>query len=273
MTNSDIRVAIVGAGGRMGRELIKAISNQDGIVLGALLEKKGSSVIGINAGELVGILHLNIIIRDDLINVLDKFDILIDFTCPESTKHYLSICKKYAKAMIIGTTGFNKTEQKIIEKASKIIPIVLEVNFSVGINLLLKLIEKAAKVMGEYSDIEIIEAHHRHKLDAPSGTALAMSDVISKSICRNLKNHIIYNQKDIVGERKNNSIGFSIIRAGDIVGEHTVIFADIGERIEMTHKASNRITFANGVIKACLWLKGKNCGLYSMKDVLNLENI
>ncbi|HGJ5856298.1 4-hydroxy-tetrahydrodipicolinate reductase [Arsenophonus nasoniae] len=273
MTNSDIRVAIVGAGGRMGRELIKAVSQQDGVTLGAVLERKGSSIVGTDAGELVGIGRLNVIVSDDLINVLDKFDILIDFTRPEGTQYYLSVCKKYAKAMIIGTTGFNETERKSIDETAKTIPIVLAANFSVGVNLVLKLLEKAAKVMGEYSDIEIIEAHHRHKVDAPSGTALAMGDVIAKTIGRDLKNCAVYSRQGITGERENNSIGFATIRAGDIVGEHTAIFADIGERIEITHKATSRMTFANGAVKACLWLKGKNSGLYSMKDVLDLENI
>ncbi|MFP3019369.1 MAG: 4-hydroxy-tetrahydrodipicolinate reductase [Arsenophonus sp.] len=273
MTNLNVRVAIVGAGGRMGRELIKAVSERNDIILGAVLERKGSSIVGIDAGELVGIGFLNIIICDDLINVLDKFDILIDFTRPKGTQYYLSVCKKYSKAMIIGTTGFNQIEQKSIEEAAKTIPIVLSENFSVGINLVLKLLEKTAKVIGKYSDIEIIEAHHRYKIDAPSGTALAMGDIIAKSIGCDLRNHAIYDRKGIIGERKNNSIGFATIRAGDIVGEHTAIFVDIGERIEITHKASSRITFANGALKACLWLNGKICGLYSMKDVLNLDNI
>lgn len=251
MTNSDIRVAIVGAGGRMGRELIKAVSQQDGVTLGAVLERKGSSIVGTDAGELVGIGRLNVIVSDDLINVLDKFDILIDFTRPEGTQYYLSVCKKYAKAMIIGTTGFNETERKSIDETAKTIPIVLAANFSVGVNLVLKLLEKAAKVMGEYSDIEIIEAHHRHKVDAPSGTALAMGDVIAKTIGRDLKNCAVYSRQGITGERENNSIGFATIRAGDIVGEHTAIFADIGERIEITHKATSRMTFANGAVKSC----------------------
>ncbi|MGP1946035.1 MAG: 4-hydroxy-tetrahydrodipicolinate reductase [Arsenophonus sp. ER-QC15-MAG3] len=275
MINSDIRVAIVGAGGRMGRELIKVFSRHNSVILGAVLEKNGSDIIGIDAGELVGIGRLNITICDDLINVLDKFDILIDFTSPKGTIHHLSICKKYEKAMIIGTTGFNENEQKLIKKASEILPIVLSVNFSVGVNLLFKLLEKTAKVIGEYSDIEIIEAHHKHKIDSPSGTALEMADVISKSISSNcnFKNYKVFDSKCITYKKENKKIGFSVIRAGYILGEHTAIFINIGDRIEITHKTLSRITFANGVVKACLWLKGKNHGLYSMKDVLNLKNL
>lgn len=271
MTKSKVRVAIAGAGGRMGRELIKVVSQQNSIILGAVLEKKSSSIVGTDAGELVGIDRLNIAISDNLISVLDKFDILIDFTSPKGTQDYLSVCKNNTKAMIIGTTGFNETEQQLIKEAAKKIPIVLAANFSVGINLTLKLLEIITKVMGEYSDIEIIEAHHRHKIDSPSGTALAMGNVIAKSIGRDLKNCAIYDRKGISGRRKNNSIGFSTIRAGDIIGEHTAIFVNASERIEITHKALTRMTFAKGAAKACLWLKGKSSGLYSMKDVLNLE--
>ncbi|BGI50934.1 MAG: 4-hydroxy-tetrahydrodipicolinate reductase [Arsenophonus endosymbiont of Ceratovacuna japonica] len=270
MSKSDIRVAIVGSSGRMGRELIKAVSQQKGIILGAALKQKGSSIIGTDAGKLVGIGNLNVIINDDIINVLDKFDILIDFTHPKCTEYYLSICKKNNKAIIIGTTGFSKTIQQKINKAAKKIPIVLSSNFSIGVNLVLKLLEKTAKVIGLCSDIQIIEAHHRYKVDSPSGTALAMKNIISKSIKYNLKKYKSCNKKNISYNMENNNIGLTTIRAGDILGEHTVIFADIGERIEIIHKTSSRIIFAKGAIKACLWLKGKKNGLYSMEDVLNI---
>ncbi|MDT9587667.1 MAG: 4-hydroxy-tetrahydrodipicolinate reductase [Candidatus Arsenophonus melophagi] len=273
MTNSNIRVAIVGADGCMGRKLIKAVSKTNGITLGGALVKKGSSIVGINAGTLIGMSSLNIIISDDLISILDKFDILIDFTRPEGTKYYLSVCKKYGKAMIIGTTGFSEIEKQSIKEAAKIIPIVLAANFSIGINLIFRLLEKAATVIGKYSDIEIIEAHHRYKVDAPSGTALAMGEIIAKAIGSNLKYCAVYDRQGFTGKRKKNSIGFATTRAGDIIGEHTAIFANIGERIEITHKASSRMIFANGAIKACFWLKDKNNGLYSMQDVLNLKSI
>ncbi|MFP3014298.1 MAG: 4-hydroxy-tetrahydrodipicolinate reductase [Arsenophonus sp.] len=271
MINSDIRVAIAGASGRMGRELIKAISEQNGIILGAALGKKGSKIVGVDAGKLVGIDCLNVIICDDIINALDKFDILIDFTRPEGTRYYLSVCKEYRKAMIIGTTGFNEAELKLINEAAKTIPIVLSTNFSAGVNLVLKLLEKVSEVIGKYSDIEIIESHHRYKIDSPSGTALKMANIISKSIRYDLKNNKIYDLKDISNKTENNRIKFSTIRAGDIIGNHTVIFDNIVEKIEITHKASSRMAFAKGAVKACLWLKGKHYGLYSMKDVLNLK--
>ncbi|PQQ29265.1 4-hydroxy-tetrahydrodipicolinate reductase [Photorhabdus luminescens] len=271
MADTDIRVAIVGAGGRMGRQLIQAIYQLDNVALGAALERSGSSLIGADAGELAGIGHTGVTVCDDLKSVVDNFDVLIDFTRPEGTLTHLEICRQNGKAIVIGTTGFDEAGKQTIKEASADIPIVFAANFSVGVNLVLKLLEKAAKVMGEYSDIEIIEAHHRHKVDAPSGTALAMGESIAHALGRDLKTCAVYAREGYTGERDPKSIGFATIRAGDIVGEHTAIFADIGERVEITHKASNRMTFANGAVKAALWLKGKNSGLFDMKDVLNLD--
>ncbi|MBD2802552.1 4-hydroxy-tetrahydrodipicolinate reductase [Xenorhabdus sp. M] len=273
MTHSDIRIAIVGASGRMGRCLIQSVQQLDGVTLGAALVRSGSSLVGTDAGELAGITKNGVIISDDLHQVIEKFDVLIDFTRPEGTLAYLEICRQYHKSMIIGTTGFDEAGKKAIEDASCEIPIVFAANFSVGVNLVLKLLEKAATVMGEYTDIEIIEAHHRHKVDAPSGTALAMGESIAHTLGRDLKTCAVYSREGHTGERDPKSIGFATIRAGDIVGEHTAIFADIGERVEISHKASSRMTFANGAVKASTWLKGKNNGLYDMKDVLNLDNI
>ncbi|WP_335338715.1 4-hydroxy-tetrahydrodipicolinate reductase [Candidatus Arsenophonus lipoptenae] len=268
MINTDIRVAISGAGGRMGRDLIKAISQHDRVVLGAALGRRDSEIIGIDAGELVGISRLNVKITDNLVNVLDKFDILIDFSGPENSKYCLSICEKYFKSIIIGTTGFNEVEQLFIKKASKIIPIILAANFSIGINLLLKLLEKYIKVIAEYSDIKIIEVHHRNKVDAPSGTSLMIRDVISNSIVSYLKNcsSNIY----INSNKQDDDINITTIRVNNIIGEHTIIFANNNEKIKITHKALNRNAFVNGVLKACLWLKWQKNGLYSMKDVLNI---
>ncbi|OKP01676.1 4-hydroxy-tetrahydrodipicolinate reductase [Xenorhabdus eapokensis] len=273
MADADIRVAIVGAGGRMGRHLIQAVQLLEGVTLGAALERSGSSLVGTDAGELAGIGKNGVIINDDLHQVIEHFDVLVDFTRPEGTLAYLSICRQYHKSMVIGTTGFDDAGKQAIAEASREISIVFAANFSVGVNLLLKLLEKAAAVMGEYTDIEIIEAHHRHKVDAPSGTALAMGESIAKTLGRDLKNCAVYAREGHTGERDPKSIGFATIRAGDIVGEHTAIFADIGERVEISHKASSRMTFANGAIKAAIWLTGKNRGLYDMKDVLNLDKI
>lgn len=273
MSNAGIRMAIAGAGGRMGRQLIQAVSQAEGVVLGAALQRKGSSLVGTDAGEMAGVGRLNVKVSDSLDDVVDDFDILIDFTRPEGTLAYLEFCQKHHKAIVIGTTGFDDAGKAEIEQAAKAIPVVFAANFSVGVNVVLKLLEKAAKVMGDYTDIEIVEAHHRHKVDAPSGTALAMGEAIAGALGRDLKECAVYAREGYTGERDPKSIGFATIRAGDIVGEHTVMFADIGERVEITHKASSRMTFANGAVKAAVWLSSQKNGLYDMKDVLGLENL
>ncbi len=260
MTETDIRVAIVGAGGRMGRHLIQAIQRLDGVTLGAALVRSGSSLVGTDAGELAGTGKNGVMINDDLHQVIERFDVLIDFTRPEGTLAYLAICQQHHKSMVIGTTGFDDIGKQAITEAAGEIPIVFAANFSVGVNLVLKLLEKTATIMGEYSDIEIVEAHHRHKVDAPSGTALAMGESIAHALGRDLQTHAVYAREGHTGERIPKSIGFATIRAGDIVGEHTAIFADIGERVEISHKASSRMTFANGAIKAALWLQTKRTG-------------
>ena len=257
----------------MGRQLIQAISQQQGTVLGAAFERTNSSLIGTDAGELAGIGHIGITVTDNLLEQRENFDVLIDFTRPEGTLLHLDFCVEHHKGMIIGTTGFDEQGKKAISDAAKSIPIVFAANFSVGVNLVLKLLEKAAKVMGSYSDIEIVEAHHRHKVDAPSGTALAMGESIADALGRDLKTCAVYERVGHTGERDPQSIGFATIRAGDIVGEHTAIFADIGERVEISHKASSRMTFANGAVKAAVWLSHQNTGLYNMKDVLSLEDL
>jgi len=203
--------------------------------------------------------------------VINDFDVLVDFTRPEGTLEYMAICREQGKAMVIGTTGFDEAGKAAIRAAAEDIPIVFAANFSVGVNLVLKLLEKAAKVMGEYADIEIVEAHHRHKVDAPSGTALAMGEAIADAMQWKLDEHAVYTREGHTGERQPQSIGFATVRAGDIVGEHTAMFADIGERVEITHKASSRMTFANGAVKSALWLKDKKSGLFDMRDVLDLS--
>ncbi|KGQ40541.1 4-hydroxy-tetrahydrodipicolinate reductase [Gallibacterium anatis] len=269
----SLRIAVVGAGGRMGRQLIQAISKADGVQLTAAFEREGSSLVGSDAGELAGIGHNGITVSDNLAQQADNFDLLIDFTRPEGTLAHLAFCSANNKKMVIGTTGFDEQGKQSIKQAAEKTGIVFASNYSVGVNLVFKLLEKAAKVMGDYCDIEIIEAHHRHKVDAPSGTALSMGEHIAKAMGKNLKDHAVYAREGITGERKQDQIGFATIRAGDVVGEHTVWFADEGERVEIAHKASSRMTFANGAVRAAKWLANHDKGLFDMTDVLDLNNL
>ncbi|MDP0113108.1 4-hydroxy-tetrahydrodipicolinate reductase [Glaesserella parasuis] len=268
-----LKIGVVGAGGRMGRQLIQAVNNAEGVELGAAFERKGSSLVGADAGELAGIGHLGVTVTDDLASQLNHFDLLIDFTRPEGTLEHIAFCVAHNKKMVIGTTGFDDAGKQAIKSASEEISIVFASNYSVGVNLVFKLLEKAAKVMGDYCDIEVIEAHHRHKVDAPSGTALSMGEHIAKTLGRDLKTHGVFAREGITGERKRDEIGFATIRAGDVVGEHSVWFADEGERIEIAHKASSRMTFANGAVRAAKWLQTKQNGLFDMIDVLDLNNL
>ncbi|QIM68362.1 4-hydroxy-tetrahydrodipicolinate reductase [Basfia succiniciproducens] len=268
-----LKLAIVGAGGRMGRQLIQAVQAAEGVELGAAFERKGSSLIGADAGELAGLGELGIKVAEDLTAEKDKFDIIIDFTRPEGSLEHIKFCVANNKKLILGTTGFDDAGKQAIGKAAEKTAIVFASNYSVGVNLVFKLLEKAAKVMGDYSDIEIIEAHHRHKVDAPSGTALSMGEHIAKTLGRDLKVNGVFSREGITGERKRTDIGFSTIRAADVVGEHTVWFADIGERVEISHKASSRMTFANGAVRAAKWLANKQIGLFDMTDVLDLNNL
>ncbi|MDF7667501.1 4-hydroxy-tetrahydrodipicolinate reductase [Orbaceae bacterium ESL0727] len=268
-----IKIAIAGAGGKMGRQLIQAVTQTEGVTLGAAFERTESSLIGCDAGELAGVAACGVKVTDDLAKASHQFDLLIDFTRPEGTLAHLAFCRAHKKMMVIGTTGFDDAGKQVIHEAAKEIGIVFAANFSVGVNLVLKLLEKAATIMGDYSDIEIIEAHHRHKVDAPSGTALAMGEAIADTLHRDLKKCAVYCREGYTGERPRDAIGFATIRAGDIVGEHTAIFADIGERVEISHKASSRMTFAKGAVRAALWLSQQPAGLYDMRDVLNLNHL
>lgn len=273
MHDAQVRVAIAGAGGRMGRQLIQATLQMDGVTLGAALEREGSSLLGADAGELAGAGKSGVTVQSSLEAVKDDFDVFIDFTRPEGTLTHLVFCRQHGKGMVIGTTGFDDTGKQAIQDAANEIAIVFAANFSVGVNVMLKLLEKAAKVMGDYTDIEIIEAHHRYKVDAPSGTALAMGEAIAQAMDKDLKDCAVYTRQGHTGERVPGTIGFATVRAGDIVGEHTAMFADIGERVEITHKASSRMTFANGAVRSAIWLKGKKDGLFDMRDVLDLNNL
>jgi 4-hydroxy-tetrahydrodipicolinate reductase len=265
------RIAVVGASGRMGLCLIRAAALTDKTALAVAVSRSGSDAIGKDAGELSGIGALGVNVVDNLATVVSQFDVLIDFTRPDASMDFIELCRQAGKKIVIGTTGYSETQKTLIHAAAKDVAIVLAPNMSVGVNLSLKLLEMTARVMGEYTDIEIIEAHHRHKVDAPSGTALRMGEVIANTLGRDLKHCAIYGREGNTGERDRKTIGFSTIRAGDIVGEHTVMFADEGERVEITHKATSRMTFANGAVRAAIWLKDKPNGLYDMQDVLGFS--
>lgn len=264
-------IAIAGAAGRMGRQLIEACIQANEVILAAALEHPQSNFIGSDAGELASIGKQKINIVTDLNTIISQFEVLIDFTTPEATLAHLAKCQAMAKRMVIGTTGFSAQQRQLIEQAAQKIAIVLAPNMSVGVNLTFKLLEIAAQVLGEEVDIEIIEAHHRHKVDAPSGTALRMGEIVAQTLGRNLAECAVYGRQGKTNERDRRTIGFETIRAGDIVGEHTVLFAGTGERVEITHKASSRMTFAKGAIRAAQWIMQKEIGLFDMQDVLGLR--
>ncbi|CAN7698050.1 4-hydroxy-tetrahydrodipicolinate reductase [Pseudomonas umsongensis] len=265
------RIAVMGAAGRMGKTLIEAVQQAPGAGLTAAVDRPDSTLVGADAGELAAIGRIGVPLSGDLDRVVDEFDVLIDFTHPTVTLKNLAFCRKHNKAMIIGTTGFSVEEKQLLAEAGKDIPIVFAANFSVGVNLCLKLLDTAARVLGDDVDIEITEAHHRHKVDAPSGTAVRMGEVIADALGRDLKKVAVYGREGQTGARERETIGFATVRAGDIVGDHTVLFAADGERVEITHKASSRMTFANGAVRAALWLDGREAGLYDMQDVLDLR--
>ena len=264
-----VRIAIPGAAGRMGQELVRTCQSTAGVETGAVSEHTDSPAIGRDSGEIAGIDPVGVLIQGSLDP--QNFDVLVDFTRPQPAMMHLQLCLQQNKAMVIGTTGFSAEEKEAISAAAKEIPVVFAPNMSVGVNLCFKLLATAAEVLGDSVDIEIIEAHHRHKVDAPSGTALGMGEVIAEALGRDLDDCAVYGREGNTGERERTTIGFSTIRAGDIVGEHTVMFASEGERVEITHKASSRATFANGAIRAAKWLAQQPPGLYSMQDVLGLS--
>lgn len=264
-----INIAITGASGRMGRALVQAASQGEGLRLTGATERTGSAALGADAGELAGVGRLGVAIRDKL-DGLD-FDVLVDFTRPDATLGHLAFCQQHQRRIVIGTTGFDDAGKKKISEAAKSIGIVFAPNMSVGVNLCFKLLETAARVLGDSVDVEITEAHHRHKVDSPSGTAIRMGEVVATALKRNLKDCAVYTRHGVGGERPRNAIGFSVIRAGDIVGDHTVLFAGNGERVEITHKAESRLTFASGALRAARWLMTKKNGLYDMQDVLGLR--
>jgi 4-hydroxy-tetrahydrodipicolinate reductase len=264
-----VKIAIPGAAGRMGQELVRTCQHTGGVETGAASEHSESRAIGRDSGEIAGVEANGVLISDSL--DAEAFDVLVDFTRPQPAMQHLALCLQENKAMVIGTTGFSVEEKKRIAATATKIPVVFAPNMSVGVNLCFKLLATAAEVLGDSVDIEIIEAHHRHKVDAPSGTALGMGEVIAETLGRNLDDCAIYGREGNTGARNRTTIGFSTIRAGDIVGEHTVMFASEGERIEITHKASSRATFANGAVRAASWLVNQSPGFYTMQDVLGLS--
>ena len=266
------RIAITGAAGRMGRSLVEACQQAEGLSVAAALEHPDSSLLGSDAGELAGIGKLGVTVGADIHAVLDDFDVLIDFTRPASTLANLEACRAAGRRMVVGTTGFSEEQKAQIAAAAGEIAVVFAPNMSIGVNLCLKLLDMAAQVLGDEVDIEIIEAHHRHKVDAPSGTALRMGEVVAAALGRDLASCAVYGREGYTGERARHTIGFETIRAGDIVGDHTVLFAGDGERVEITHRASSRMTFANGAARAAGWVTTQDSGLFDMQDVLGLGN-
>jgi 4-hydroxy-tetrahydrodipicolinate reductase len=264
------QIAVAGSSGRMGRSLIEAIAQSHDFRLKAALEIPGNECLGRDAGELVG-RPCGVLVTAHLDDVLPGCDVLVDFTRPEGTLNHVDLCRRMGIKMVIGTTGLQPAQKAVISDAAKTIAIVMAPNMSVGVNLTFKLAELAAKVLKEDYDVEIIEAHHRLKIDAPSGTALLLGEVIAAALGRDLGKDAIFGREGVTGERKQSSIGFATVRGGDIVGDHTAMFAGIGERVEITHRAASRATFAQGALRAARYLASKNSGLYDMQDVLGLK--
>lgn len=268
--NARHAVAIAGASGRMGQMLIEAVTQSGDCVLSGALDVAGSPALGRDAGASLGCTS-GVAVTADLATGLAGAHALIDFTRPEGTLAHLRACRDRGVRMVIGTTGFSDAQKAEITAAAQDIAIVMAPNMSVGVNVTLKLLQMAARAMSTGYDIEIIEAHHRHKVDAPSGTALKMGEVIAEALGRNLNDCAVYAREGVTGERDPSSIGFATIRGGDIVGDHTVLFAGTGERIEITHKSSSRATYAQGSLRAVRFLAGRSSGLYDMFDVLGLR--
>ena len=267
---SATRIGIVGAGGRMGRMLIESTLKDDQVVLGAVFDVPGSPSIGKTAGELVGMAS-DVVVMDDVAAGLSQIDCLIDFTRPEGTLVHLELCRQAGVGMIIGTTGFDSEGKEVIAAAARDIPVVFAPNMAVGVNLVFKLLDTAARILNEGYDIEVVEAHHRMKIDAPSGTALRMGEVIANALERDLKECAVYGREGVTGERDPSTIGFATVRGGDIVGDHTVMFCGIGERVEITHKAASRMPYAQGSLRAARYIAGRKNGLFDMQDVLGLR--
>jgi 4-hydroxy-tetrahydrodipicolinate reductase len=265
-----LNVAVSGASGRMGRALLEAVAQAPDMRLHAALDRPGSPLLKRDAGELIGA-PCSVTVSEDFATVASGCDVLIDFTRPEATLAYLEVCRRHGIRMVVGTTGISPAQKQRIAEGARDIPIVCAPNMSVGVNLAFKLLETAARVLGSDYDVEIIEAHHRYKVDAPSGTALRMGEVVAQALGRNLAECAVYGREGVTGERSSSSIGFATVRGGDIVGDHTVMFAATGERVEISHRATNRATFAMGALRATRFLADREPGLFDMQDVLGLK--
>ena len=269
--NYPIKIAIAGVNGRMGKALVQAVDANAHTILTGALDAANSDAIGLDAGYAVGI-KTGVSITSDLDSVLANADVLIDFTRADASLPLIAACAAKNVKMVIGTTGFDESGKTQIQAAAENIAIVFAANYSVGVNLTFHILDTVARVLNEGYDIEIIEAHHRHKVDAPSGTALRMGEVIANALGRDLKECAVYGREGHIGARDANTIGFATVRGGDIVGDHTALFAADGERVEITHKASSRMTFASGAVRAAVWLSTHDNGLFDMQDVLGLKN-
>lgn len=267
---NGVRIGIVGAGGRMGRMLIETTLKDGSAVLAGAFDRPGSPSIGRTAGELVG-MPCDVVVTDDLVAGLAACDCLIDFTRPQGTLAHLELCRQAGVAMVIGTTGFEAEGKEKIASAAAEIPVVFAPNMAVGVNLVFKLLDTAARILERGYDIEIVEAHHRMKVDAPSGTALRMGEVVAAALGRSLDDCAVYGREGVTGERDPSTIGFATVRGGDIVGDHTVMFCGIGERVEISHKAGSRMPYALGSLRAAHFLAGRKSGLFDMQDVLGLR--
>lgn len=265
-----IRIGIAGAAGRMGKALMVAVQNNPDTQLTVTLIRPESSLLGADAGELAGLGKLDVRLVGQLADVIEELDVLIDFSSPAATLANVALCAHHKKPIVIGTTGFNDAEKSELLAHQSQIPLLLSANFSTGVNLCFKLLDIAAKVLGDEYDIEVYEAHHRHKVDSPSGTAMRMGEVLANALDRDLKKVAVYGREGQIGARERETIGFATVRGGDVVGDHTVMFMADGERVEITHKASSRLAFANGAVRAAVWLQQKDSGLFDMQDVLGL---
>jgi 4-hydroxy-tetrahydrodipicolinate reductase len=266
-----VRAVVAGAGGRMGQRIIAALDGQPGIVLAGACERVGHPSLGCDAGVAAGLRAVEVMIEEGLERVLPAGDVLIDFTAPEASLRHVESAARLGKAVVLGTTGLDAAQQEALEKAARKIPIVFAPNMSVGVNLLFKVLADVAAVLGDGYDVEIVEAHHRFKKDAPSGTAKKMAQVIAEALRRDLDTVAVPGRSGMVGERRPEEIGIFAVRGGDIVGDHTVTFAGLGERIEITHRAHSRDTFARGAVRAAEWVVGRVPALYDMMDVLGLK--
>lgn len=266
-----VRLAIGGAAGRMGQSLLRVSAEHPDTEVVAALEHASSPALGEDSGLLAGIGGNGVKVTDGLPQQENGPDVLIEFTTPEATLAHVRLCRQRGLAMVIGTTGLNEEQKRAIAQAAVEIPIVMAPNMSVGVNLMFALMRTTARVLREDYDVEIIEAHHRHKVDAPSGTALRLGEIAAEELGRSLAVDAVYGRQGQVGARDKNSIGFATIRGGDIVGDHTALFAGNGERVEISHRASSRQTFAGGALRAAIWLMDQPPGLYDMQDVLGLN--